>query len=138
MDVASLFNVKDKVVLVTGGGRGVGEMVYISSRDAKACQSTADRLTSLGPGRCIALPGDLAHFDACVALVAEIEKREGKLNVLINNSGATWGDALETYPDQAFTKLLNLNVQRVFTLIQKAVPLLQKGAKQDGVGRIIN
>ena len=60
------------------------------------------------------------------------------LHVLVNNSGATWGEALGNYPDAAFTKLLTLNVQRVFTLTQKLVPLLRKGSKQDGVGRVIN
>ena len=60
------------------------------------------------------------------------------LNVLVNNSGATWGESLETYPDQAFTKLMTLNVQRVFTLCQKLVPMLRKGAENGGVGRIIN
>ena len=56
----------------------------------------------------------------------------------MNNSGATWGSTLAEYPDSAFTKLLTLNVQRVFTLTQKLVPLLEKGSKRDGVGRIIN
>jgi NAD(P)-dependent dehydrogenase (short-subunit alcohol dehydrogenase family) len=56
----------------------------------------------------------------------------------VNNSGATWGEPLANYPDQAWSKLLTLNVQRVFTLTQKLLPLLKAGAKQDGVGRIIN
>lgn len=56
----------------------------------------------------------------------------------MNNSGATWGEPLESYPDVAWTKLLTLNVQRVFTLTQKLLPLLEAGAKEDGVGRIIN
>lgn len=56
----------------------------------------------------------------------------------MNNSGATWGEELEKYPDQAWTKLLTLNVQRVFTLTQKLVPMLKKGSKRDGVGRVIN
>lgn len=60
------------------------------------------------------------------------------LNILVNNSGATWGESLETYPDQAFSKLMTLNVQRVFTLCQKLVPMLKKGAEKNGVGRIIN
>lgn len=56
----------------------------------------------------------------------------------MNNSGATWGEEFAKYPDEAFTKLLTLNVQRVFTLTQKLVPMLEKGSKRDGVGRIIN
>jgi NAD(P)-dependent dehydrogenase (short-subunit alcohol dehydrogenase family) len=46
------------------------------------------------------------------------------LNVLVNNAGANWGASLEEYPDAAFTKVLTLNLQRVFTLTQKLVPLL--------------
>lgn len=60
------------------------------------------------------------------------------LHVLVNNSGATWGEPLDKYPDSAWTKLLTLNVQRVFTLTQKLVPLLEEGSKRDGVGRVIN
>ena len=56
----------------------------------------------------------------------------------MNNSGATWGAELEKYPDDAFTKLLTLNVQRVFTLTQKLVPLLKKAGSVDNPGRVIN
>jgi short-subunit dehydrogenase len=56
----------------------------------------------------------------------------------VNNSGATWGEDIETYPDSAFTKLMVLNVQRVFTLTQKLLPLLKRGYEQNGVARVIN
>jgi len=60
------------------------------------------------------------------------------LNILVNNSGANWGATLAEYPDAAFTKVLTLNVQRVFTLTQALLPLVEKGGKRDGCGRIIN
>ncbi|WVO13609.1 hypothetical protein L204_101230 [Cryptococcus depauperatus] len=150
MDIQSLFDVKNKVILVTGGGRGIGEMisqgfvingakVYISSRDAQSCQETAKRLTAMGPGKCIAIQADLSKYEECVRLAKEIEQREQVLHVLVNNSGAAWGDSFHSYPDSAFTKLLTLNVQRVFTLIQKLQPMLQKAYQQEEfVGRIIN
>ncbi|KIR68486.1 beta-ketoacyl reductase [Cryptococcus bacillisporus CA1873] len=154
MDVQTLFNVKSRVVLVTGGGRGVGEMVlhhiahgfvangakvYISSRDASACEKTAKRLTEMGPGQCIAIPADLSKYNECLRLAGEIEKREEALHVLVNNSGVTWGESFHSYPDSAFTKLLTLNVQRVFTITQKLVPMLEKAYQQEKfVGRIIN
>lgn len=149
LDASSLFSVKGQVVLVTGGGRGVGEMiatgyvqngakVYISSRTPSALKETADKLNKLGKGECIPIVADLSKYDDCVKLAEEMGRREKVLNVLVNNSGATWGESLETYPDQAFTKLMTLNVQRVFTLSQKLVPLLKKGAEGGGVGRIIN
>ncbi|ODN95247.1 beta-ketoacyl reductase [Cryptococcus wingfieldii CBS 7118] len=139
------------VILVTGGGRGVGEMiaegyvvngakvVYISSRDAAACEQTAKRLTNQGPGKCISLPADLAKYDECVRLAKELEKRERVLHILVNNSGVTWGESFHSYPDAAFTKLLTLNVQRVFTLTQQLHPLLEKAHEEDRfIARIIN
>ncbi|KAK2034712.1 short chain dehydrogenase/reductase family protein [Colletotrichum zoysiae] len=106
MDVASLFNVKDKNVLVTGGAKGVGYMIsegYV-----------ANGATRLGD---------------CRRLVDELASRTaGRLHVLVNNSGATWGEAFDDYPDAAWTKLLTLNLQRVFTLTQLAAPLLEAAA----------
>ncbi|KAK1970434.1 short chain dehydrogenase/reductase family [Colletotrichum sublineola] len=140
MDVASLFNVKDKNVLVTGGAKGVGYMisegyvangatVYVSSRDAAACEAAAAALTAKGPGRAHAIPADLQKLDDCRRLVDELAARtDGRLHILVNNSGATWGDAFDTYPDAAWTKLLTLNLHRVFTLTQLAAPLLEAAA----------
>jgi NAD(P)-dependent dehydrogenase (short-subunit alcohol dehydrogenase family) len=38
--------------------------------------------------------------------------------VLVNNAGANWNEAVETFPDNAFDKVLNLNLKRIFTLTQ--------------------
>ncbi|KAL1928457.1 hypothetical protein VTP01DRAFT_2813 [Rhizomucor pusillus] len=149
MDIEALFSVKDKVVLVTGGSRGIGEMiatgfvqagakVYISSRSAKACDEVAAKLNKLGPGSCIALPADLQKLDDVKKLVAELSKRESHLDVLVNNAGATWGAPLDDYPEAAFQKVMNLNVNRVFTLTQACLPLLRAKASSENPSRIIN
>ncbi|KAI0632343.1 NAD-P-binding protein [Trametes polyzona] len=142
--VNNLFDVKDKVVLITGGSRGIGKMiatgfvkngakVYISSRSAKDCAATASELNALGPGTCIALPADMQKLEEVDRLVKELSSREKALHVLVNNAGAAWGATLDDYPDAAWTKLLTLNLQRVFTLTQKCLPLLRQAAEQGGV-----
>ncbi|KAJ2350365.1 hypothetical protein GGF43_004299 [Coemansia sp. RSA 2618] len=147
MDVSELFSVKDKVVVVTGGGSGIGLMisqgfvkngakVYIVARKAKVLEKAASELTQMGPGTCIPIVCDLQDYAQTQSLASKLAEAEPDgLDVLVNNSGATWGtDTLEEYPDKAFTKLLTLNVQRVFTLTQLLLPLLEKRAG----GTVIN
>ncbi|KAI9470129.1 short chain dehydrogenase/reductase family [Coemansia mojavensis] len=151
MDVQSLFSVKNKVVVVTGGGSGIGLMisqgfvrngakVYITSRKASVLEKAAQELTSQGPGQCIALPCDLQDYKQVKQLASKLDELEPKgLDILINNSGANWGtQKLEDYPDAAWTKVLTLNTQRVFTLSQLLLPMLEKRASHQDPSRIIN
>ncbi|KAI0738859.1 NAD-P-binding protein [Daedaleopsis nitida] len=142
--VENLFDVKGKVVLVTGGSRGIGKMiatgfvkngakVYISSRSAKDCATTEKELNALGSGKCVALPADMQKLEEVDRLVKELSAEEKALHVLVNNAGAAWGDSIDEYPDAAWTKLLTLNLQRVFTLTQKCLPLLRAAAEQSGL-----
>ncbi|KIJ68603.1 hypothetical protein HYDPIDRAFT_173282 [Hydnomerulius pinastri MD-312] len=143
LQVESLFGVAGKVVLVTGGSRGIGKMiasafirngakVYISSRSAKDCDETAEELNAQGPGTCVSIPADMSKFAEVERLVREFSSSEKALNVLVNNAGTTWAEPLDEYPDEGFSKVVTLNLQRVFTLTQKLLPLLRAGAAQGG------
>ncbi|KAI0271402.1 NAD-P-binding protein [Gloeopeniophorella convolvens] len=143
LDVRSLFGVGRKVALVTGGSRGIGKMiaagfvkngakVYITARSVEDCETTARELNALGPGVCIPLPADLGNSSEIERIVAEIAKEDSALHVLVNNAGVAWAFGIDEYPDDTFTKVLMLNVQRVFTLTQKALPLLRAAAVQGG------
>ncbi|KAJ9348870.1 dehydrogenase with different specificitie [Paecilomyces variotii] len=149
MDLRSLFNVEGKVVLVTGGAKGIGRMisegyvangatVYITSRDAKACDKAVNELNALGKGRAYAIPADFYKEDDCKRLVEEFAKRESKLHVLVNNSGSNWGAPYDEYPSSAWTRVLTLNLHRVFLVTQLLTPLLEKAATQGDPARIIN
>eukprot|EP00928_Gymnodinium_smaydae_P078492 TRINITY_DN6254_c1_g1_i1.p1 TRINITY_DN6254_c1_g1~~TRINITY_DN6254_c1_g1_i1.p1 ORF type:complete len:280 (-),score=52.87 TRINITY_DN6254_c1_g1_i1:84-923(-) len=147
LNVQSLFAVKGKVVLVTGGGSGIGAMiasgfaqngakVYIASR--KDCSAYAAELTAKGPGSCAALQCDITKDDQCQAMLKTIEKADGQLNVLVNNSGTNFAAQLGSYPRDAFTKVMQTNVDAVFALTQMALPLLKKHASMADPGRVIN
>ena len=109
----NLFDISGKVALVTGGSRGIGEMIaegfvangvktYISARKADACNATAERLSELG--ECISIPTDLSTTDGVTALADEIKSRESRLDILVNNAGATWGAPIEEFPEAGWDK----------------------------------
>lgn len=67
-----------------------GAKVIIASRKESELKKTADRLNKLGPGKCEYIVADLKDKAGCDALVAGAKKLTDRLDVLINNSGATW------------------------------------------------
>jgi NAD(P)-dependent dehydrogenase (short-subunit alcohol dehydrogenase family) len=142
-----LFSVVGKTAVVTGGSRGIGLMiarglveggarVYISSRKAEACEQVAGELSRVG--ECVALPADLSSEAACRRLAGEVGEREGAVQLLVNNAGATWGAPLEEYPAAAWDKLLDLNLKAPFFLTRAMLPLLEAGARPDDPARVIN
>ncbi|KAL2073649.1 hypothetical protein VTL71DRAFT_10975 [Oculimacula yallundae] len=149
MDSSTLFDVKGKVVLITGGAKGIGRMisegfvangatVYISSRDAKACEQACKELNALGKGKADYIQADLYKVEDCKKIAEELKKRETKLHVLVNNSGSNWGAPYDEFPESAWTRVLTLNLTRVFTLTQALTPLLEAGASDLSPSRVIN
>jgi len=145
--VRSLFDVSGKIVLVTGGSRGIGEMiargfvaagatVYISSRKAEVGEALAKELSE--EGTCTSLPADLSKESECERLASVLSEREDHLDVLVNNAGATWGAPMSEYDDTAFERVLALNVKGVFHLTKFLRPLLEAQATPDEPSRVIN
>ncbi|NBE85089.1 SDR family oxidoreductase [Micromonospora rubida] len=145
--MTDLFSVEGKTVLVTGGSRGIGLMiargfvragadVIISSRKADVCEAVAEELSA--EGRCAAIPADLGHDAGAEGLAAAVGERVDRLDVLVNNAGATWGAPLESYPESAFDKLWAVNVKAVFRLTTALLPALRAAATDDDPARVIN
>jgi len=143
----SLFSLSGKTALVTGGAKGIGRMisegllqagarVYISSRSADDCVVAAEEMSALG--ECQAFPHDLSGLEGIEALVADIQQAGHGLDILINNSGATWGAPLEEFPESGWDKVMDLNVKSPFFLIQKLLPLLKAAASSDDPARVVN
>jgi NAD(P)-dependent dehydrogenase (short-subunit alcohol dehydrogenase family) len=145
--MADLFSIAGKTALVTGGSRGIGKMiaagyveagakVYISSRKQEVCEAVAGELSERG--ECIALPADLSSEQECQRLAGELSEREAKLEILVNNAGATWGAPLEEHDDESFERVLALNVKAVFHLTKFLLPLLRAAGTADDPARVIN
>ncbi len=144
-----LFSVRGKVVLVTGGSRGIGEMiaagflangakVYISSRKRDVCDATAARLSETYGAECVPIAADLSELDGIETLAAELTGRESRLDVLVNNAGVSWGASIDEFPEKGWDKVMDTNVKGVFFLTQRLLPLLEAGASADDPARVIN
>ncbi|KAJ1656050.1 hypothetical protein IWQ61_004300 [Dispira simplex] len=150
MDAQQLFSVRDKVVLVTGGSRGIGLMiaqgfvangakVYISSRKAEVCDKVASELSQQGPGQCISIPADLQDLNQVNHLAQTLAQREPNgVHILVNNAGVNWAASIDEYSEQAFHKVMTLNLNHIFALIKLCLPLLTKAATKQDPSRIIN
>lgn len=146
MDLTSLFGVSGKVAIVTGGSRGIGEMIaeglvtngvrtYITARKAAACDATAERLSQFG--ECISFPADLATAEGVAAFTAAFAEREDKLHILVNNAGAAWGGSIDEFPQHGFDKVLDINVKAPFMLTQALLEPLAAAATAEDPGRVI-
>ena len=143
----SLFSIKGKVALVTGGSRGIGLMiaqgyvmngakVYISSRKAEVCEAVSAELSK--HGECIAIPANLATNEGRTALVDAIKAREDKLDILVNNAGAAWGEPFDNFPEKGYDRTFDLNVKALFMLTRDLVGLLEASATAADPARVIN
>ncbi len=145
--IADLFSVAGKTALVTGGSRGIGEMiarglvengatVYISSRKADVCDAIAAELSKIGT--CVSLPADLSRMDEIARLASAFTEREQRLNVLVNNAGAAWGESFDTFPEKGWDKIVDLNLKTPFFLTQALIARLEAAAAPLDPARVIN
>lgn len=145
----NLFSIAGKVAVVTGGSRGIGEMiaagflahgakVYISSRKAEVCDETARRLSEQFDAQCISIPANLAELDGIQAFADELARREEKIDILVNNAGVSWGAPIDEFPEAGWDKVMDTNVKGVFFLTQKLLGMLRKSASPEDPARVIN
>jgi len=145
-----LFSLHGKTALVTGGATGIGRMaaealvragahVLIASRKGEACEAAAADLNSMGAtGRAEGFAGDVGSESGVDALVDNVKKRTDSLDILMNNSGVTWGSPLGEFPYDAWDKVMSVNVTGQFHLTQKLLPLLIANSSPDDPARVVN
>jgi len=144
LGVLDLFRLDGKTALVTGGGRGLGEQiaeglaeaganVVVCSRKLEACQKVSQRLEEMGV-RSMAFRCDITNPDDITRVVEETVQHFGTIDILVNNSGATWGAKVEDMPLEAWQKVINTNVTGTFLMSQA----VGKVMIAQGGGKIIN
>lgn len=143
--IADLFSVAGKTVVVTGGSRGIGEMiarayvengakVILSSRKAADVEALAAELGSAATP----IPADLSQMAEIERFAAEVAKVTDKVHVLFNNAGASWGAGFDEFPEIGWDKIMDINLKSVFFLSQKLIHLLEAAATPEDNARIVN
>lgn len=144
MKVFDLFDLSGKVSIVTGGGDGLGRVlatglaeagshVVLCSRKIENCEKTARELEKLGV-KTLAIPCNLLRQEDVDRVVEETVKTFERIDVLVNNSGRTWGADPEEISMEDWQKVIELNLTGTFRITQKVGRQMIK-QKQ---GKIIN
>ncbi|WP_119068782.1 SDR family oxidoreductase [Rubrobacter indicoceani] len=145
MNALDLFRLDGKTAVVTGGGRGLGRYMAEALSDAGAnvvvCSRKQEPLDEVkadieaAGGRALAVAADITEEGDVEKVVSAAESEFGGVDILVNNSGATWGAPTEEMPPERFDHVMKVNVRGTF-LMSQAVGrrMIERGSG----GKIIN
>jgi gluconate 5-dehydrogenase len=127
------FSLRDKVALVTGGGTGIGVGISTALWGAGATvvmvgrdeQNLKDAVSTMDE-RADYIAHDITELDKNSALVAEVVRRHGRLDVLVNNAGVHLKKWAVDTSDAEFQNLMNVHINSAFSLTRHAIPELKK------------
>jgi NAD(P)-dependent dehydrogenase (short-subunit alcohol dehydrogenase family) len=143
--IQDLFSVAGKTVVISGGSRGIGEMiarayvengarVILTARKAADVEGLAERLGSAATP----IPADLSQMVEIDRFAKAVAALTPKVDILFNNAGASWGAPFDDFPEVGWDKVMDLNVKSVFFLTQRLIRLLEAAATPDDNARVIN
>ena len=132
----TLFDMTGRVVIVTGGTRGIGRAlaegyaaagakVVVTSRKAAACDETAKHLRAQG-GEAVSVPCHVGDLDALRELVERTVEAFGAIDVVVNNAANALAQPLGQYTPEAWEKSYAVNLRGPVFLVQEALPYLEK------------
>ncbi len=126
--LASLFDLSGQVALVTGGSRGLGlqiaealgeygATIALAARKPAELEAAVAHLAGLGISA-FAVVADLRTAEAAQAMVADVMQRAGRIDILINNAGSSWGAPAEDHTPDQWMRVMDLNLHGLFFVTQ--------------------
>jgi NAD(P)-dependent dehydrogenase (short-subunit alcohol dehydrogenase family) len=139
------FKLTDKIALITGASRGIGEAIamtlaeygaycILTSRKIEGLQAVADKIVESG-GKAEAIACHAGRVDQIKDLYKQVGDKFGKLDILVNNAATNpyFGEMIGA-EEWAWDKTLEVNLKGPFFMIQQAAKLMEKS----GGGAIVN
>ncbi len=131
MEFQELFDLQGRIAVITGGGRGLGQQIAevyaemgcnlaLCSRNKENCDEVAESLMQKYGILAKGYELDVTNENQVNEVVDQIIEDFGKIDILVNNSGTTWGAKVEEMPLEAWEKVMNVNVTGTF-LVSKSV-----------------
>lgn len=144
MGILDLFKLDGKTALVTGGARGLGAHiaeayaeaganVVVCSRDEAACKEMSTKLKNFGV-EALGIGCDVTDAEDVERVVKQTHEHFGAIDILVNNSGASWAAPVEDMPFEAWKKVMDVNVTGTFLMSQA----VGKVMIEQQSGKIIN
>jgi len=129
------YNLKDKVIIVTGGARGIGESIVRKLADENAVPCIIDLNKTLADQlcddlirlnkKCFVVIADLTDLDQCKQAIDKIITTYHKIDGLVNNAGVNDGVDLENGSYERFINSLKINAVHYYTITQLILPVLK-------------
>ena len=143
--IRELFDLSGQVALVTGGATGIGRQMatalgeagahlVIASRKLEVLTEAAEAMEKELGVKVLPVQCNITVHEEIDALFDRVMKEFGRLDIVINNSGATWGAPSLEFPLKGWQKVIDTNVTGVWIMCQKAGQIMSK----QKYGRIIN
>ncbi|TCK70889.1 glucose 1-dehydrogenase [Acidipila rosea] len=138
-----------KVAVVTGASKGIGAAiakslavegaaVVVNYASSKAgAEAVVSAITAAG-GRAIAVAADVSKAADARNLIDAATRHFGRLDILVNNSGVYEFSSVETFTEEQFHKIFNINVLGLLLTTQAAVPLLGEGSSIINIGSVVS
>jgi NAD(P)-dependent dehydrogenase (short-subunit alcohol dehydrogenase family) len=137
-----MMSLADRIIVVTGGGRGLGRAFAEACAEAGATVVIADRETQLGEASCRAiaerghaatfLPVDLADCTAVEVFAAALAERFGRIDGLVNNAALATGIGGKTFEEidvETWDRVMTVNVRGTWLVTRACAPLLRRGSR---------
>lgn len=139
---------QEQVALVTGASRGIGAAIeralaargcnlalnHSSEHSAQACADLADDLQREYGIKAVVFCADVSNFEAAKEMVEGVREQFGRIDVLVNNAGVTQDGLLARMSEEAFDKVISVNLKGAFNCMRHVAPVMMKQRS----GRIIN